>query len=142
MWVLNRRFLLQSNKCVQGKTKQKRVEMLCAVLPVRPCEEQTNSTLRGSWMLVMLTVPLQGCWETYSLSSAASPDSEFLSSLSLVTSARRAERFSPETEKKITIMTDYKSCYYSGRTIINAIKIYEDKPCTTKYIIRKKQSSL
>lgn len=52
-------------------------------------------------MFVMLTVPLQGCWETYSLSSPVpSAVSEFLSSLSLATSASRAERFSPETDHK------------------------------------------
>lgn len=51
-------------------------------------------------MFVMVTVPLQGCWETMSPSSpAASPDSEFLSSLSLATSASKAERFSPDKEK-------------------------------------------
>lgn len=66
------------------------------LLPVRLWEEQTNSTFSGSWMLVMLTVPLQGCWETCSSSfPAASPDSKFLSCLSLETSASRAERFSP-----------------------------------------------
>lgn len=46
----------------------------------------------------MLTVPLQGCRELKSPSfPAASPDSKLLSSLSLVTSASRAERFSPAT---------------------------------------------
>lgn len=66
-------------------------------------------------MFVMPTVPLQGCWETYSLSSpAASPDSEFLSSLSLATSASRAERFSPETDqkKKITSISTENYSYY------------------------------
>lgn len=32
-------------------------------LPARLWDEQTNSTFSGSWMLVMWTVPLQGCWE-------------------------------------------------------------------------------
>lgn len=63
-------------------------------VPVRLWEEQTNSTLRGSWMSAMRTVPLQGCWETRSPSP---PDSEVPSSRSLDTSASRAERLSAET---------------------------------------------
>lgn len=84
------------SEAIKNQTK---AEIFSAAVPARLCEEQTYSTLSGSWMFVMLTVPLQGCWEIDSLSStAASPDSELLSSFSLATSASRAERFSPETE--------------------------------------------
>lgn len=54
-------------------------------------------------MFVMLTVPLQGCWELHSWSPA---DSEVLSSLSLVASASRAERFSPGTDRVISEKTE------------------------------------
>lgn len=61
-------------------------------------------------MFEMLTVPLQGCRELKSPSfPAASPDSELLSSLSLVTSASRAERFSPATNISFALKSGKQS---------------------------------
>lgn len=60
--------------------------------------EHTNSTLRGSWMLLMLTVPLQG-WRG-ALWESGSPDPL---SLSLLTSASKAARFSPAFRGKSKI---------------------------------------
>lgn len=73
------------------------------LIPGRLCEEQTNSSFRGSRIFVMSTVPLHGCWETQSSSDPeSSPDSELLSSLSLLISASKAARFSPTGDVHFT----------------------------------------
>lgn len=126
------------NSCAKQELLKKQNNKCLDDVPGLLCEEQTNSTLRGSWMFEMLTVPLQGCRELKSPSfPAASPDSELLSSLSLLTSASRAERFSPATNISFTLKSnkqrDNKKSYnaiYSGfgmkcKHIIILLSVYE-----------------
>ena len=64
-------------------------------LPGRFRAEHTNSTLRGSWTLLMPTVPLQGTWVMESTSPPPALDASGLDCFSRATSARRAVLFSP-----------------------------------------------